>query len=149
MGWRFGGQAGAQGDAIGDEGGEVRLSEADARRRLAVVLDSGWCVEVVREGCSQVRILRVRLRIIPADAFLAVEDDIAVVANTAGDEVHNLVDAEFQPVVEVNATSDDGSVPAYGVDLWCRDGGKRKRSQDASGVTCRSDAHHHDVMGKA
>lgn len=76
-------EAFAHGNAVSDQYGQVRRVKADAWGGTTVVLDVRVFVVVVRESTSQVRTFRMRLRIVPADTFLAAKDTIVVVQQFA------------------------------------------------------------------
>ena len=46
---------------------------------------------MVGEGACQIRVLRMELRIVPADTFLAAKNSVAVVADSTCNEVNGLV----------------------------------------------------------
>jgi hypothetical protein len=54
---------------LGDQGRQIRFSEAEARRWMAVVPDIGQGMEVVGKGTGQLWLSSVRLWVIPADAL--------------------------------------------------------------------------------
>jgi hypothetical protein len=97
----------AEGQAVGDERGEIRGLEGDAGSRLAVVLDVGRVVPVVRKGAGQGGNLWMGLRIVPPHRVLTAKNRIAVVEQFPIRKIKILKDAEFQPVPKPDAATDE------------------------------------------
>jgi hypothetical protein len=74
-------------DAL-DQGGQIRLLEADLRRRNSVTLDIWREVLVVRVYTGQLRKVRMFKRVIPGNFFAGLIDFVAVVANASGLKVN-------------------------------------------------------------
>jgi len=57
-----------------------------------------------------------RLRVIPSDPFLAPKNSVAVIANPASYKVNNLIDPQFQAILEVNCSFYLSRSPANGIE---------------------------------
>jgi len=77
-----------------NEGGEIRLCEADARRRDTVVLDIGRNVFVMRIRAGQRRDMRMFKWVIPGNFFASPVDFIAIVTDAPRLEVNEFPDIQ-------------------------------------------------------
>jgi hypothetical protein len=118
-GWAYSGILGssAESDTIGDQRGEVGLCKADTRCRLAIVLDVGILVQMVRKRARQFGNLGMRLRVIPTNRFLILEDCIAIVEEFTIGEIEVFENAELQTVPKPDTSTNETRGRAISVEM--------------------------------